>query len=234
MAGLSDDDLTSTGRQQCQQLAQALWQQDWQPSHIYCSPLRRALNSVAELVQPWGWQLSLTPILQTNLNRVDWAIRPQKTSCTDEGLPQLTVAKQLQEFDVGLLTGLTWQEAQERYPELCQALETSSEWVAIPDAESPHAGRDRATRFIQKMLAYHHNQDMIWVMSHHWIMEHLIAAVMGCDRTWKIHIPNTALFEFWIDHDRWLDREVNRGISDLWQIKKFGDCHHLSVRPESY
>jgi 2,3-bisphosphoglycerate-dependent phosphoglycerate mutase len=54
---------------------------------------------------------------------------------------------------------------------------------------------------------------------------------MGCDRTWKMRIPNTAFFEFWIDRDRWSDSGMSRGISDLWQIKQFGDIPHLADEP---
>jgi probable phosphoglycerate mutase len=228
MAGRSDDALTPLGRHQCQQLGRWWLQHCWPPSHVYCSPQRRALESVCELIKPWRWELP-TPVLPPvsgNYQRVALQSAEDDTTLT-AALPEVTIARPLQEFDAGILTNLTWAEAQARYPALCQALETSPDWVPIPNAETPTAGRDRAAAFIHHLLERHTNQQAIWIMSHHWIMEHLIASLFGSDRTWKITILNTALFEFWLDRDRWSDGGVHRGISDLWQIKRFGDCHHL-------
>jgi 2,3-bisphosphoglycerate-dependent phosphoglycerate mutase len=142
-------------------------------------------------------------------------------------IPHLAVADALREAELGVLTGLTWSEAKIRHPELCQALMTAAEWVPIPYAETPDAGYRRAATFIQTLLTHHSNQDAIWIMAHQWIMEHLMASLMGCDRTWKMPIPNTAIFEFWLDCDRWQHSDMPRRVSDFWQIKHFGACPHL-------
>jgi 2,3-bisphosphoglycerate-dependent phosphoglycerate mutase len=63
-------------------------------------------------------------------------------------------------------------------------------------------------------------------------MEHLIACVLECDRTWQIAIPNTALFEFWIDRDRWSNSGMTLGINTFWQIRRFSDLTHLVNFPE--
>lgn len=227
MAGLSNDGLTAKGLHQCYQLGKVLRQRDWHPSHIYSSPLRRAVASVAAFVDPWQWELPNPLAASAQPEEGDFAL----LSASADALPPpiLHISKHLQEFDAGVLTGLTWREAKERYPDLCRALETSSDWVPIPQAETPISGRNRAQAFIQQLLATHHNQDAIWVVSHHWIMEHLVACLLGCDRTWQLQIANTALFEFWLDRDRWSDNGIHRGISDLWQIKRFGDCQHLNA-----
>jgi 2,3-bisphosphoglycerate-dependent phosphoglycerate mutase len=140
------------------------------------------------------------------------------------------VAADLAEFQAGVLTGLTWAEAEAQYPQLCAALMATPDWVPIPEAETPAQGRDRAQHFIQQLLS-HHQGDDIWVISHHWILQHLIASLLGCDRTWQIPIPNTGLFEFEIDRDRWqqsdLESDLAPWTSDLWQIKRFGDRPHL-------
>ena len=226
MSGHEADRLTAQGQHQCQQLARHLHQQGWQPSHIYSSPLPRALDSVAELLAVWQWQLSGSPMPQI----VPVAKDEHSQRLIDErtgSLPQLSIMHQLQEFDAGILTGLTWQESKQQYPDLCQALETSRDWVSIPQAETPLAGRSRAADFVNYLLAKHHNGDAVWLISHQWIMEHLIACLMGCDRTWQIPMANTATFEFWLDRDRWSAAGVTQGISDLWQIKRFNDCQHL-------
>ena len=139
----------------------------------------------------------------------------------------VTVTADLAEFQAGVLTGLTWAEAEARYPKLCAALMATPDCVPIPEAETPSQGRDRAQHFIQKLLNQHQQDDAIWVISHQWILQHLVASLLGCDRTWQISIPNTALFEFEIDRDRWDQLDMARWTSDLWQIKRFGDSPHL-------
>lgn len=234
MAGHSDDGLTPAGQQQCQQLAQWLYHQGWRPSHVYTSPLRRATESTAYLLEPWPDLRSND--LQTFANtagKPDFSRVARSSNRQVKHTSKITISATLQEFQAGVLTGLTWAEAKRQYPSLCQTLETAKDWVAIPDAETPQHGQHRAQNFIQQLLTDHRNGDAIWIMSHHWILEHLIAALMGCDRTWQITIPNTALFEFWLDRDRWLQAGMACGISDLWQIKRFGDCHHLNAHATS-
>ncbi|MGD1944192.1 MAG: histidine phosphatase family protein [Leptolyngbyaceae cyanobacterium] len=231
MSGHEADRLTAQGQQQCRQLAHHLHRQRWRPSHIYSSPLQRALDSVAELAAVWQWQLSAPPDSQIlPVSNGDPRELLMEQGAGD--LPQLRIVHQLQEFDAGILTGLTWREAQQQYPDLCQALETSPDWVPIPHAETPLAGRSRAADFVNYLLAKHQNGDAVWLISHQWIMEHLIACLMGCDRTWQMPMANTATFEFWLDRDRWSASGVTQGISDLWQIKRFNDCQHLSEESE--
>ncbi len=221
MAGHTQDGLTIAGQQQCQQLAQYLFQQGWQPTHIYCSPLQRAVDSLAYLLRPWGWPLPDNRPLAVAANP------EQPTDTRSATAPPITFASDLMEFQAGILTNLTWPEAVQRYPHLCHELTTSLDWIPIPDAETPQAGHDRAQRFVTQLLATHRQHEAIWVISHHWILEHLIAVLMGCDRTWQLSIPNTGLFEFWFDRDRWDQTGMAPYMSDLWQIKAFGICPHL-------
>ncbi|WP_204139014.1 histidine phosphatase family protein [Halomicronema sp. CCY15110] len=231
MAGQDDAPLTEHGHQQCQQLATWLYDQDWQPSHIYSSPLRRAVESMTDLLQPWQWQLS-TEAARTGSQAAiaapnDWL--PVSLLARGKQVPPAVFfAAQLCEFQVGILTGLTWAEAQQRYPDLCEALVTSLDWLPIPQAETPRQGRQRAEAFITQLLSRHRNGDAVWVVAHQWILEHLVAALMGGDRTWQITMSNTALFEFWLDCDRWAQTDMARHTSTLWQIQRFNECPHLS------
>lgn len=233
MSGQDDVPLTPHGHRQCQHLATWLYQQRWQPSHIYTSPLRRTVESVTELLSPWQWQppSNWAPAFEAaTISRT--AIAPPPTSLINQGPyppPQLMTAAHLQEFQAGILTGLTWSEAQQRYPDLCQKLETSRDWVPIPEAETPHYGRQRAEAFVDQLLQNHQNGDAVWVMSHQWLLEHLLAALLGGDRTWQIPMPNTAIFEIWLDRDRWTQPGMSQFISDLWQIKHFNATPHLTA-----
>jgi 2,3-bisphosphoglycerate-dependent phosphoglycerate mutase len=220
MMGHASDGLTPEGVAQCQRLGQALAQSQPWPGHVYSSPLRRAIASLAQLLQPTPWDLPPELLTATAAPAGTYAVAP---SLASQPPLSLTISPDLSEFNAGILTGLTWAEARQQYPDLCQALETQSDWVPIPQAESPLQGRDRAARFIRHLLTCHGNGETVWIMSHHWILEHLVACLMGCDRTWQLPIPHTAVFEFWLDRDRWSSTGPLLGISDHWQIKRFAD-----------
>lgn len=224
IAGHLADGLTPQGQQQCRRLAAHLQAAGW-PSHIYCSPLRRAMDSLSYLIAPWDEEQPSMWVEQQQGGGAE-SLSPDRSG--EPTSPPITITEALAEFQAGILTGLTWTAAKVRYPDLCRALETGPDWVAIPGAESPLDGRERANTFLHQLFTRHQGDDTVWVMTHHWIMEHLIASLLGCDRTWQLTIPNTAVFEFWLDYDRWFQPGMPRSISNYWQIKRFGDCSHLT------
>jgi broad specificity phosphatase PhoE len=241
IAGHSDDGLSLQGWLQSTQLSRWLQDQPWQPDHVYVSPLRRALETLQALAEPWDcWPadgshrppapLPPCPPVQTTI-RVDRPAEPHTAQLPSNPAqaptPAVTITADLAEFQAGIFTGLTWAEAEVRYPQLCASLMATSDWLPIPEAETPQIGRDRAQRFIQHLLHQHLQTEAIWVISHQWILQHLIASLLGCDRTWQIPIPNTSLFEFELDRDRWHQSGMAPWNSDLWKIKRFGDCPHL-------
>ncbi|MFQ3616197.1 MAG: histidine phosphatase family protein [Cyanobacteriota bacterium] len=211
MQGHADYDLTDRGRQQARQLAERLWKKGHPPSKIYSSPLKRAAQTAEILLQAGSALAQITSHSP--------AERPSNIEYVEE----------LLEFQNGIFKGLTWEEARERYPEFCETLEASPDWIPAPGAETLQDGRDRAQRFIQRLLAQHHNGETLWIVTHGWILQHLIAAMLGSDRTWHVSIKNTAVFEFWLERSRWAlpPDNPNRWNSDLWQIRRFNDTTHL-------
>jgi 2,3-bisphosphoglycerate-dependent phosphoglycerate mutase len=158
-------------------------------------------------------------------------------------MPLWCVDDRLQEINNGILSGLTWPEAQQRHSKLCQALEQSADWLAIPGAESPVQCQARARSFIEELQGCHGNGDRIWVISHGGILPYLVAALVGSDRTWGFQSQPTAIFEFVWDADRWRQLEQsahrpnspqnsqhnyqqNRFNTTLWQIRQFNDFSH--------
>lgn len=214
MEGWGSTPLSSKGQQQAAALGQRL-AKSWQPTHIYCSPLLRASETLSRVAVELGWLKAA---------QEDW-LRPDA-----ERLPlpvSLVWAEALKEYQNGVFRGLTWAEAQQRYPDLCRQLETSRDWLPIPQAETLVEGRTRAAEFVRQLLSDHGNGDRIWVISHHWMLQQLISVLMGCDRTWGFPISHTGLFEFWLNRERWQANGPNRWNSELWQVKKFNDCQHL-------
>jgi 2,3-bisphosphoglycerate-dependent phosphoglycerate mutase len=167
------------------------------PTAIYSSPLQRTIDT-AEILR----QALPTP-------------------------PAIQPTPELAEYQNGVFQGLTWAEAQAQYPQLCDQLEASLDWIPVPGAETLRQARDRVERLADYLLLKHRNGDRVWLVSHGWIMQQFIAALLGSARSWRISIKNTAYFEFWIDQSRWYRQDENRLNTELWQIIRFNDTHHL-------
>jgi 2,3-bisphosphoglycerate-dependent phosphoglycerate mutase len=226
MQGNGEFDLSPEGRQQAEKLAKRLLAEAWRPTCVYSSPLKRAAQTTELLLAPF--LVTALPAIVSDLvdADLDVPIDPLTLPQADQQIP-VYAADELREFQNGIFEGLTWAEAQQRYPDLCHALEHTPDWIQIPGAESLEEARRRAHQFIQQLLHHHSNGEQIWIISHSWILQHLIAELLGCDRSWRIHARNTALFEFWIDQSRWQRTDQNRFNTDLWQIRRFNDCQHL-------
>lgn len=227
MQGQGDFELSSDGKVQAQKLAQRLLTEAWRPSYVYSSPQKRAVQTTEILLSPF--LAESLPAAVSDL--VDGEITSSLDILAHKGdHPEVRVeyADELKEFQNGIFQGLTWAEARELYPGLCDQLEASPDWIQIPGAESLQEARDRAHHFIHTLLHRHIDGDQIWIVTHSWIMQHLIAELMGCDRTWRLHARNTALFEFWLDRSRWQRSDQNLFNTDLWQIRRFNDCRHLA------
>lgn len=226
MQGNGEFELSAEGRQQAEKLGQRLLAETWQPTYVYSSPLKRATQTTEILLNQFFAQPLPAVVSDLVDGEVDTPIDLLTPQRSTEPVP-VEYAEELREFQNGIFEGLTWAEARQRYPKLCHALESSADWIQIPGAESLQAARSRAQRFIQTLLDRHKNGDKIWIISHSWILQHLVAELLGCDRSWRIHARNTALFEFWIDRSRWQRQDQNRLNTDLWQIRRFNDCQHL-------
>ncbi len=214
MQGQGGFSLTQKGQQQAQHLGQYLLQplvsnlQHW-PSAIYSSPIQRAKQTTEILIQ----------VLENGERQV--------VAQFERLIPSPHYLDELREFNHGVLEGLTWAETQQAYPDLCQQLETTPTWISIPGAESLQSGRDRAQMFLKHLFQFHQSTETIWVISHEWILQHLIAVILGCDRTWQIPIHLTGIFEFEFDCDRWSTPGDQAFNSSLWKIRRFNDIAHL-------
>ncbi len=230
MQGNGEFPLSGAGEDQAKRLAKRLRRENWIPTKIYSSPLKRA-RMTAEILRERVLRDRPSDDPQSNI--------AQEISFQDD----------LREYQNGIFQGLTWQEAKEKHPDLCQQLEASIDWLPVPGAETLVQGRQRAERFIQTLLSECVGQDRVWVVAHSWILQHLISSMMGCDRSWRMSVYNTAIFEFWLDRDRWYkvlendtltgtaepgtdefrqDQMVqNRFNTSLWQIRRFNDTAHL-------
>jgi len=137
------------------------------------------------------------------------------------GLP-LEVTPHLRERSVGIFTGLSFDEARERYPTEYQALLRREPDSAPPDGESYLACRARATRFMQEVLAKHAGQRILLV-SHHLTLYQLVLHILGLDTPSSgprlyVRIDNCALHRF---------EHYEDGV---WQVLALNDCAHLETQ----
>ncbi len=204
MEGQYSTALSELGHTQAQQLKAYLTTQDL-PTHIYVSSLLRANQTIQPLV--------------TSLQQHNHPFRSQQTDA-------------LRELHQGIFQGLTWAEAQSKYPDVCAKLLSSVTWQPVPEAESLVDARARARSWMKHILDKHPPGDVIWAVSHEGFLQQLISVMMGCDRTWRIPIPHTALFEFWLAstqyQNQWQSLQGDRFNPEFWVLKRFNDCSHLT------
>ncbi len=212
MEGQQSTPLSLQGEQQAQKLSHSLIcngntdcsdrhlaTNHW-PSHLYSSPLLRAKQTAMILTR----------------------------SLAQAGRPvPLDFSESLQEIHPGIFQGLTWAQATVRYPVLCRNLMKSLAWQPVPDAESLVAARARAQQWVDHLLARHQPGETVWVVSHAGLMLQMIAAILGCDRTWKLTVHHTAIFEFWLADTHWQTLSQDRFNPEYWILRRFNDYSHL-------
>ncbi len=207
MEGQGSTELSAEGHLQAQQLCGALMQSA-RPTHLYSSPLLRAVQTTAYLSA---------------------ALQQLSHSYSCQQMPSL------QEMHQGIFQGLTWAQAQATYPELCAQLLSSLTWQPVPQAESLIDARIRAETWMSDLLRQHQPGDVVWAISHEGFLQQLISVVLGCDRTWKISIAPTAIFEFWFQQPYDLSsKPLTEGFRpesfnpEHWILRRFNDYSHLA------
>jgi len=209
MEGQSSTPLSELGQQQAQLLSKTLIAKtrhdsertqisQW-PTYLYSSPLQRAIETAHAL--------------SAELHQAQHPLICQNES-------------DLQEIHQGIFQGLTWIEAAAQFPDLCAQLMQSLTWQPVPQAETLTQAQARAASWIRTLESRHTANDILWVVSHAGIMQYLIAAILGCDRTWHISIQNTSIFEFWRSPQPTANL-TERYNPQRWLIKRFNDCSHL-------
>ena len=136
----------------------------------------------------------------------------------------------LKENDVGALSGLTVDEVAVRYPELDMERAWETGLADIEGVELPDARRARAQRVVDRAIGGHDDSDTVLMVTHGGILQHILAALLGTNRTWGTSVHNTGLFEFTIDKGRWaLDGEARPmpDHQDHHRINRFNDASHL-------
>ena len=133
----------------------------------------------------------------------------------------------LVESDVGVFTGLTYAEVEERFPEVARDFGATRDLDLIDGAETHVKRTARAQRVVDRLIGDHGNADRVLAFPHGGILTHIVAQLLGTERLWSLDIRNTAVFEFSIDVDRWQEQGLARTNLNLWRIVRFNDASHL-------
>ena len=133
----------------------------------------------------------------------------------------------LMETDVGVFSGLSWEEVEEQMPDVAREFAISRNLDLIEGAETFAQRSDRAGRVVDLVTAGHADDDSVLVFSHGGIINHIFAQLIETDRLWGLGVRNTAVFEFTIVVDQWRLDGHNRTNMNLRRINLFNDATHL-------
>lgn len=147
-------------------------------------------------------------------------------ACRSWSLP-ISYWDSLKEHDVGIFSGLTWDEIEAKYPKVAKEYQRSRNWDVVTGAESLGDRRTRAQHVVDTVLGRHTNDDRVLLFTHGGILQHMLAALMGTDRTWGISISNTGVFDFTLDLERWSQDGPGLLNNFHWRIVHFNDDAHL-------
>ena len=140
---------------------------------------------------------------------------------------EVSYSDDLKEHDIGVFSGLTWDEAEAAYPQMARALGKSEDWGEVEGAESLEDIRRRAERVVSGLIGGSDRDDVVVAFTHGGILLRMLAVVLGTDRIWRPHLRNTTLFDFTLDGARWHLRDFGRDNWDLWRVNRFADASHL-------
>lgn len=141
---------------------------------------------------------------------------------------EISYSDDLKEQDVGVFSGLTWEEAETAYPEMARMLIESGDWGAVEGAESLADIRLRAEGAVGGLIDGRGADDIVVAFAHGGIILRMLSVLMGTERVWRPPLQNTTLFDFTLDSSRWRLRDFGLNNRDsVWRVNRFADASHL-------
>ena len=142
---------------------------------------------------------------------------------------KIITIEDLQEGDAGVFSGKTMKEIENEYPDIATEFQISRNFNIVPGAESRYDLRNRASNIVDFLVKGHSNVDSVVAFTHSGLLMYIISVLIGMNRVWVLRIPNTGVFEFFIDSDKWSSGDIKQGSVSGFQIIKFADVSHLSL-----
>tara|TARA_Y100001960_G_scaffold264431_1_gene286917 strand:+ start:3137 stop:3814 length:678 start_codon:yes stop_codon:yes gene_type:complete len=204
MQGRKDYPLSEKGIEQAEKLKVRLSNNGIAITHLYSSPLSRALQTAKILSELWGHQIVIEPGLQ--------------------------------EYDMGILSGISKDKISTSVPEASKYLKHSGDEYFDKIArgntlriETILEARIRARETISKLYKKHTKSDILLCVSHGGIIQRFIEEILETEKFWRIDIKNTALFDFDIESffDGAQKQEGQLGQTSVSKINLFNCYAHL-------
>jgi broad specificity phosphatase PhoE len=120
---------------------------------------------------------SISCIYASDLSR---ATETAEILAVEIGVPVLLDGR-LREYDVGVLTGVIWQEIEFLYPDIWHGLHHSPDWVPLPGEEGNEAFHTRLVAVLDDIVSKHGEGDVIVVVSHGGSLGMILAHLLGMD-----------------------------------------------------
>ena len=137
----------------------------------------------------------------------------------------------LMEVDMGVFSGLTWDDIQARFPEMARRFAERATMDVVEGAETfEQTDWSAGSRVVDRVMAEHTNDDRVLVFSHggYNAVPDSSQVTRNSKRVWGLSVRNTAMFEFTIDADRWQSDDDGETVNlSLWRINRFNDASHL-------
>ena len=132
----------------------------------------------------------------------------------------------LQEYDLGVLTGMSIDATSEKYGEGEWQQLQLSEFETVEGAETIQEKVIRANQVINWVIAKHNDENTIFLVCHGGFLQDVIASILQTPKRWRMSIKNTAIFDFSIKLKEW-EKEESLMTNRFWQINSFNDHSHL-------
>lgn len=134
------------------------------------------------------------------------------------------------EHDVGVFSNLTWPEIESKYKTLVSGFKDGINWDLVEGAESYIEIVRRAQIAIKYIVENHSDDSTVLIFTHGGIMQHLISVLLKSNIVWKIDIPNTAIFDFNLVKNRWIDVNTKQYNPIYFKINRFCDNSHIGKK----
>lgn len=132
----------------------------------------------------------------------------------------------LQEYGLGILTGMSIEEASNNYKESEWEQLGIDEYGTVEGAETIEEKLRRAKEIINLVIREHNDEHTVFLVCHGGFLQDVIANILETPKRWRISIKNTAIFDFSIKLDEWAKKESFK-TNRFWQINSFNDHTHL-------
>jgi len=144
--------------------------QGWEPVPLNEAGVTQAKRAAAELKELSITAIYSSPVLRAK-QTADIIAEPHKLDVrTDDGLG---------ERNEGMLVGLTWEEAKQKYPEFLKDRKKEDIDWSFPEGESTRETIDRAWATFEKLAKNHQPGERIVMVSHGALMRALIHVAHG-------------------------------------------------------